>query len=142
MPALDPIEMVAEKVRAAFQRVKVRDVYDLHLFATLDGTKSFDVELLRSLVVLKLWQARDPFDASVLFEKVHGGTYDWNELERLLPPGKRVDKRDVTQSIERRMGELRALTDLEKRVVADSSSGWNETLVDELRAVIRGRARP
>ena len=140
VPALDPIEMVAEKVRAAFQRVKVRDVYDLHLFATLDGTKGFDVELLRGLVVLKLWQARDPFDASVLFEKLHGGTYDWHELERLLPPGKRVDKRDVTESIERRMGELRALTELEKRVVADSSSGWNDALADELRAAIRERA--
>jgi hypothetical protein len=92
--------------------------------------------------VLKLWQATDPFDASVLFEKIHGGSYDWNELERLLPPGKRVDKRDITQSIERRMGELRALTELEKRVVADSSSGWNEALADELRQTIRARVRP
>ncbi|HEX7485434.1 MAG TPA: nucleotidyl transferase AbiEii/AbiGii toxin family protein, partial [Vicinamibacterales bacterium] len=30
---LAPIEMLAEKVRASFQRAKVRDLYDLHRFA-------------------------------------------------------------------------------------------------------------
>jgi hypothetical protein len=55
--SLETIEMIAEKVRAAFQRAKVRDLYDLHRFATTP----FDGDLLRSLVVLKLWQVRDPF---------------------------------------------------------------------------------
>src|SRR5580704_4889475 len=91
VPALEPIEMIAEKVRAAFQRVKVRDVYDLYLYATLDATKGFDIELLRGLVVLKLWQARHAFDAAALFEKLHGGVYAWDELDHLLPPGKRVE---------------------------------------------------
>ena len=54
--SLEPIEMIAEKVRAAYQRAKVRDLYDLHRFATTP----FDGELLRRLVVLKLWQVRDP----------------------------------------------------------------------------------
>ena len=61
--AMETIEMLAEKVRAAFQRVKVRDLYDLHRFAATP----FDGELLRQLAVLKLWQARDPFDPSVFF---------------------------------------------------------------------------
>jgi predicted nucleotidyltransferase component of viral defense system len=52
--ALEADEMIAEKVRAAFQRVKVRDLYDLHRFATTP----FNGELLRRLAVLKLWQAR------------------------------------------------------------------------------------
>ena len=51
--SLPTIEMIAEKVRAAFQRAKVRDLYDLHRFATTP----FDGELLRRLVVLKLWRA-------------------------------------------------------------------------------------
>lgn len=49
--ALDAVEMIAEKVRAAYQRVKVRDLYDLHRFATTP----FNGELLRRLAVLKLW---------------------------------------------------------------------------------------
>jgi predicted nucleotidyltransferase component of viral defense system len=60
--SLDAVEMIAEKVRAAFQRVKVRDLYDLHRFAATP----FDGELLRRLAVLKLWQARDPFDPDAL----------------------------------------------------------------------------
>jgi len=39
--SLEPIEMIAEKVRAAYQRAKVRDLYDLHRFATTP----FDGEL-------------------------------------------------------------------------------------------------
>ncbi len=47
---LEPIEMIGEKVRADFQRVKVRDLYDLHRFATTP----FNGELLRRLALLKL----------------------------------------------------------------------------------------
>ena len=70
---LETIEMMAEKVRAAFQRVKVRDLYDLHRVASAP----FNGELLRRLTVLKLWQARDPFDPETLFRKLRAGGYDW-----------------------------------------------------------------
>jgi predicted nucleotidyltransferase component of viral defense system len=80
--ALDAVEMVAEKVRATFQRIKVRDLYDLYRFATTP----FNGELLRRLVVLKLWQARDPFDPEALFQKLRGGDYDWTDLRRLVRP--------------------------------------------------------
>jgi hypothetical protein len=78
--------MIAEKVRAAFQRTKVRDLYGLHRFAT----KPFDGELLRALVVLKLWQVRDPFVPDALFEKLRSGKYDWADL-RLLRTAARVE---------------------------------------------------
>ena len=137
--ALQPIEMIAEKVRATFQRVKVRDAYDLHLYATLDATKGFDIELVRGLVVLKLWQVRDPFDPGVLFEKLHGGEYDWKELDPLLPPGKRVDVKELLQPIMARFGGLAALNELDKRVIADSSSGYNVVIADQLREQVRAR---
>ena len=95
--ALDVIGVIAEKVRAAFQRVKVRDLYDLHRFATTP----FDGELLRRLVVLKLLQTRDPFEPEALFEKIRGGDYDWADLQRLVratiqsirPPSSRALRR-------------------------------------------------
>jgi predicted nucleotidyltransferase component of viral defense system len=43
--ALAPIEVIAEKVRASYQRAKVRDLYDLYRFAPTP----FDGELLRRL---------------------------------------------------------------------------------------------
>ena len=134
--SLDAVEMIAEKVRAAFQRVKVRDIYDLHRFATTP----FNGELLRRLVVLKLWQARDPFDPEALFEKIRGGDYDWADIQRLVRASERIEPGEIIASVEQRFDVLRQLTDLELQVIADARSGWNEPLADRLRAEIRALA--
>lgn len=131
--ALDDIEMIAEKVRAAFQRVKVRDLYDLYRFATTP----FDGELLRRLAVLKLWQTRDPFDPEALFEKIRGGDYDWADIQRLVRASERIEPAEMIASVEQRFDVLRQLSDLELQVIADAKSGRNEPLADRLRAEIR-----
>jgi len=131
--ALDAVEMIAEKVRAAFQRVKIRDLYDLHRFATTP----FDGELLRRLAVLKLWQARDPFDPDALFEKLRGGDYDWADIQRLVRASERIEPAEIITGVETRFAVLRQLTELERQVIADAKSGWNEPLADRLRTEIR-----
>ncbi len=131
--SLPVIEMAAEKVRAAFQRARVRDLYDLHRFAAMP----FDGELLRHLAVLKLWQVRDPFDPDAFFERIHGGEYDWEDLRRLLRASERVDALEILRSIESRFGSLRNLSDLERQVVSDARSGRNEPLAERLRDEIR-----
>jgi len=131
--SLEPIEMIAEKVRAAYQRAKVRDLYDLHRFATTP----FDGDLLRRLVVLKLWQVRDPFDPDAFFEKLRGGRYDWDDLQRLLRSSDRIEPAEILATVEDRFGVLRGLSDLEQQLVADARSGWNEPLAERLRATIR-----
>src|SRR3984893_10842978 len=45
-------EILAEKIRACYQRNKARDIYDLGVFAT----RPLDQALIRRLVVLKLWR--------------------------------------------------------------------------------------
>ena len=104
--ALETIEMIAEKVRAAFQRVKVRDLYDLHRFAATP----FDGELLRPLAVLKLWQARDPFDPGAFFEKLRGGDYDWADIVRLVRASERIEPAEIILTVESRFDVLRQLT--------------------------------
>ena len=131
--ALDVVEMMAEKVRAAFQRTKVRDLYDLHHFATTP----FDVEVLRRLTVLKLWQVRDPFDPDAFFGRMRSGHYDWDDLRRLIRATDRVDADKVLTTIESRYGSLRKLSDLERLVVTDARSGRNDPLAERLRAEIR-----
>ena len=91
--SLQTIEMIAEKVRAAFQRVKVRDLYDLHRFATTP----FNAELLRRLVVLKLWQARDPFDPQAFFVKLCGATYDWDDVQRLVRTTEQIEPTEIAR---------------------------------------------
>lgn len=127
--SLEAIEMIAEKVRAAFQRAKVRDLYDLHQFATTP----FDGELLRRLVVLKLWQSQDPFNPEAFFDKLRGSDYDWADIERLVRVSDRIEPADVISTIEARFDFLRRLTELEQRVIADAKSGWNEPLAQQLR---------
>jgi hypothetical protein len=135
--SLETIEMIAEKVRAAFQRAKVRDLYDLHRFATTP----FDGELLRSLVVLKLWQVRDPFIPDALFEKLRSGKYDWADLQRLLHTADRIEPEEIVSTIERRFEVLRRLTHLEQEVVADARRARSPALAERLRGEIRKRAR-
>lgn len=130
---LEVIEMLAEKVRAAFQRAKVRDLYDLQRFASTP----FDGELLRRLTVLKLWQARDPFNPDAFFERIRGSDYDWDELRRLIRAADRVDAAEILAAIESRFGSLRNLSELERQVVVDARSGRNEPLAERLRAEIR-----
>src|SRR6516165_1509846 len=73
-------EILAEKIRACYQRNKARDIYDLGMFAT----RPLDQALIRRLVVLKLWQARDAFDPARLMEKFQDGRdFDWNDLRQL-----------------------------------------------------------
>jgi len=131
--SLEVVEMAAEKVRAAFQRAKVRDLYDLSRFAATP----FDGELLRGLAVLKLWQVRDPFDPDTLFERIRGSHYDWEDLRRLVRSAERVEAEAIVSVIETRFGVLRHLSDLERRVIRDARSGRNEPLAQSLRSEIR-----
>lgn len=131
--SLEPIEMIAEKIRAAFQRAKVRDLYDLNSFAKM----TFNGELLRRLVVIKLWQARQPFAPADFFRKLRGEHYDWGDLRSLIRASERVEPAEILSSIEDRYAVLSDLTELEKRVAEDAKSGWNEPLAERLRAQIR-----
>ena len=131
--SLEAIEMIAEKVRAAFQRVKVRDLYDLHCFATTP----FDGELLRRLAVLKLWQTCDPFDPEAFFDRLRGGDYDWDDIQRLVRASERIEPAEIMASVENRFAVLQQLTGLEQRIIADAKSGRNEPLAEQLRAEIQ-----
>ena len=132
---LAPIEMIAEKVRASFQRAKVRDLYDLHRFATTP----FDGDQLRRLAVLKLWQVHDPFDPELFFARLRDGRYDWQDLHRLVRARDRLEPEDVLRSVETGFAALRSLSELEREVIADARSGRNEPLAERLRAQIRAR---
>ncbi len=130
---LEFIEMAAEKVRAAFQRAKVRDLYDLHRFASTP----FDGELLRRLIVLKLWQVRHPFEPDAFFERLRSIDFDWDDLRRLIRASERIDAAEILGSVESCFGSLRNLSELERQVIGDARSGRNEPLAERLRGEIR-----
>jgi hypothetical protein len=100
-------------------------------------TFTFDAGLLRRLAVLKLWQARDPFDPEAFFTKLHSGVYDWDEIRRLVRASERIEPGEILASVEGRLAAFRQLTGLEEQVIADAKRGWNEPLAERLRSEIR-----
>lgn len=84
LPCLAIEEILAEKIRAAYQRNKSRDIWDLHHFAA----RPLPYALIRKLVVLKLWQSRDTFEPErwrAKLDDAHG--WDWDDLRTLIRGG-------------------------------------------------------
>jgi len=117
IPSLAVEEVIAEKIRAASQRSKIRDLYDLAEFSR----RPLKQNLIRSLAVLKLWQGGG---AGLDFERFRqriqaGDEYDVKDLHNLL---RRDQKPDLDKMIERVCSEFRFLgnlTDVEQKLTGD-----------------------
>lgn len=112
-------ELIAEKIRACYQRNKARDIYDLGMFAT----RPLNQPLIRRLVVLKLWQSRDSFDPQRLRAKFEDGReFDWDDLGQLVRRDQRIDPRAITAACIQGLEFLAALSDDEHALAADPYS--------------------
>jgi predicted nucleotidyltransferase component of viral defense system len=122
-------EILAEKIRACYQRNKARDIYDLGMFAT----RPLDQPLIRRLVVLKLWQARDTFDPAFLMQKFEEGrAFDWDDLGQLIRRTMAIDAARISAEC---VKGFRFLTDLtpEEKVLASDPHQREQALWDKLR---------
>jgi hypothetical protein len=125
-------EILAEKIRACYQRNKARDIYDLGVFAT----RPLDQAVIRHLVVLKLWQARDSFDPGRLMQKFRDGRgFDWNDLRQLLRRTVVVDPDRITTDCAREFAFLTELTD-DEVLLANDRYQREQTAADRVRAAL------
>lgn len=125
-------EIVAEKLRACYQRNKARDIYDLGVYAT----RPLDQALIRRLVVLKLWQARDTFDPERLLQKFQDGkSYDWGDLGQLVRKTMTIDPVKISADCVAGFGFLAALTPEEATLAADAAQR-NHELWEKLRGEV------
>lgn len=125
-------EIVAEKIRACYQRSKARDIYDLGAFAN----RPLEQPLVRRLVVLKLWQARDTFNPAVLIGRFQDGrSFDWDDLNQLVRRTAPVDRGKITAGCVRGYRFLLDLSEEERQLARDphqrERSLW-ERLRDEI----------
>lgn len=125
---LDVHEVIAEKVRAAYQRARVRDLFDLYLFSK----KPFNRALVRALVVLKLWQVRDPFEPEEFLERLGEGKYDRPDLSRLVASDFRVDDYAILKGCISGFSFLQNLTPIEEQIAEDSKAHREKTARDTL----------
>ena len=126
-------EILAEKIRACYQRNKARDKYDLGTFAT----RPLDQPLIRRLVVLKLWQARDTFDPERLLRKFEDGrAFDWDDLNQLVRRTLAVDRNKIIADC---VGGYRFLLDLteDERLLANDPHQRQRPLWQRLRTEVR-----
>lgn len=84
LPCLRIEEILAEKIRATYQRNKPRDIWDLDNFAG----RPFNESLIRKLVVIKLWQVRDVFSPERWNAKLNDAkAWYWDDLRQLVRGG-------------------------------------------------------
>ncbi len=125
-------EILAEKIRACYQRNKARDIYDLGMFAT----RPLDQARIRRLVVLKLWQARDTFDPARLIQKFEDGRdFDWDDLRQLLNRAMNIDRDSITRDCVRGFGFLANLTENELTLSRDQYQR-EQAVADRMRAAL------
>ena len=127
-------ELLSEKLRAAFQRIRGRDLYDLYLFSE----RPFDRDLVRKLVVVKCWNVRESFIPESLLDQISTERYDWTDLQRLVRKG---DLPSETALVRKVVKEYEFLKDLDSdlnKIVKDSKAHRNSRLVAE---VLKAEAR-
>ncbi|MFW6135959.1 MAG: nucleotidyl transferase AbiEii/AbiGii toxin family protein [Chloroflexota bacterium] len=115
VPALDVHEVIGEKVRAAAQRTRVRDLFDLYQFAR----QPYDRDVVRRIAVLKCWETRYAFEPSTFLTALPEGNYDWADLTRLVRPVDLVSPDEIIAQVQRAYVFLGELTEGEARLAAD-----------------------
>ena len=112
-------EAVAEKIRAASQRSKIRDLHDLSEIAG----RPLNRDLIRALAVLKLWNSGGPGLAYDRFaERIKGGAdCDVGDLASLLRKDQKPDLDDMMRRVLDAYRFQTDLTDAEKVLAADGA---------------------
>jgi predicted nucleotidyltransferase component of viral defense system len=131
VPSLDLHEMIGEKVRAAMQRSRVRDLYDLYQLAR----QPYDRLLVRRIAVIKCWETRYAFEPVAFLENLLAGKYDWSDLARLVRRDRLVAPAELVRSVQQGYGFLGELTPEEAQLAADPY-GREVRLYKELVATI------
>ena len=118
IPCLAHEEVLSEKIRAASQRSKIRDLHDLSQAVNM----KFDRELTRSLAVIKLWESdKDNLDYDKFAKQVEGGKdYDLNDLRNLLRKDEQPDLKAMIKRVIENYRWLGQATDLEKTIAQDA----------------------
>ena len=115
IPALDLHEIVGEKIRAAAQRSRVRDLYDLYQLAA----QRFDRSVVRRIAVLKCWETNFAFDPVVFLNGISRGHYDWADLRRLVKRGWEIPPETIIRGVQDGFAFLSELTVEETLLAGD-----------------------
>jgi predicted nucleotidyltransferase component of viral defense system len=115
VPSLELHEIIGEKIRAASQRSRVRDLYDIYQLAGL----RFDRTRVRKIAVLKCWETNFTFDPASFLAGIETGQYDWSDLRRLLRKGREVQPAVIMRGVRENYAFLSELGSEEALLAGD-----------------------
>ena len=127
-------EVMAEKIRAAYERTKVRDLYDLSFAAT----KPFSREKVRLLSVLKCWESRTVFEPASFMEKIEKSQYEMAELHSVVFQTKPVSIKDMIKTLKQEYSFLMELTEEEIKIAQDARKHNEMSLFEEKVTQLKG----
>lgn len=127
-------EVLAEKIRAAYERTKVRDLYDLSFAAT----KPFSREKVRLLSVLKCWESRTVFEPVSFMEKIEKSQYEIQELQQVVFQTKRVRLQDLIKTLKQEYSFLMKLHQTELKIAQDARKHNEVSLFEEKVMKLKG----
>ncbi len=134
-------EVLGEKIRASYQRIRVRDLYDLSALRNHE----FDEDLVRRIAVLKMWEAplhNDPFTGNGFLRFIEKRAMmkeyesDKAELTPFLREKEKLAIPNIVGAVTERFKFLGNMTTLERRVANDLRKvnvTDYETLKEEVR---------
>ena len=128
-------ELLAEKLRAAFQRIRSRDLYDLYLFSGRPYAK----DLVKNLVVVKCWNVREPFSPEELLGRIADADYDWDDLRRLVRRGDLPSQAIVTKAVLKEYAFLKGLNSQLLIIVKDAKAHRERRQVEKLLSTLSSR---
>lgn len=115
VPALDLHEVIGEKIRAAVQRTRVRDLYDLYLLAQ----QPYDRSVVRRVAIVKCWETRYVFAPEAFLADLPAGKYNWTDLARLVRRERLAGPDEIIRHVQRGYAFLSTLTAEEVLLAAD-----------------------
>jgi predicted nucleotidyltransferase component of viral defense system len=117
IPSLALEEVISEKIRAASQRSKIRDLHDLSEVAR----KPLRRDLVRALAVLKLWHSTGPgLDFERFRSRIESGRdYDLNDLRNLLRKDQNPDLAGMIGRVIENFQFLGQMSETERALAAD-----------------------
>jgi len=115
VPALDLHEVIGEKIRAAAQRSRVRDLYDRYQLAN----QRFDRTTVRRIAIIKCWETRHLFDPVAFLAGLPEAEYDWSDLRRLVRRSASVAPEDIIRGVQQAYAFLGQLTADEAQLASD-----------------------
>jgi len=116
VPSLDLHEIIGEKVRAAAQRSRVRDLFDLYQFAK----RQFNRSTVRKIAVIKCWETNFAFDPVNFLASLRDGHYDWFDLRRLVRRGWDIQAEAIINQVQDGFAFLSDLTSEEALLTGGS----------------------